>query len=342
MRRILIAILLVPLISSCGVAPFPPPNGPFSRLIVFGDSFSDTGNVFAVSQQIIPYSPYVDGRFCNGELWVDFFARRFGLSSRASMLGGTNFACGATGSDSGLAQWDAFAAGPNLHEQINLFKGRPTATDLVVIWSGSIDVLLHVRGGCTTSGEQIAQNLENAVRRLYDRGARHFLIPNLPDLGSMPEYRNVPAGPPSTALCHAANMALQVRLDEVEQLPGIRIYRFDVASILADAIANPPPGIIHVDVPAWTGTFLGTQADGELRPNPEQYLFFDGVHPSHVWHRMVADAAIGLIEMQTADLPRLAIGPFDSGASATAVLDYWTVYFSLAFQGTPTDVACRY
>ena len=342
MRRILVAILILPLVSSCGVLSLPTPNGPFSRLIVFGDSFSDTGNVFAITQQLVPYSPYVNGRFSNGDLWVDVFARRFGLSSRSSMLGGTNFACGASGSESGLAQWDAFAVGPNLHEQINLFRGRPTGTDLVVVWTGSIDVLFHIRGGCTTSAEHIAENIAGGVRRLYDRGARHFLVPNIPDLGSMPEYRDIPEGPVATTLCNAASMALSSRLDELDQLPDIYIYRLDVAAILAETIANPPAGITNVNEPAWTGGFLGTQQAGELRPNPDQYLFFDEVHPSRVWHGIIADAAIALIEKQTADLPQQTAAPLDSGASALPALDYWSTWLSIVLQGSPSDTACRY
>lgn len=342
MRRILIATVLLPLIASCGFSPLQIPNGPFSRLLVFGDSFSDTGNVFAITQQLVPFAPYHGGRFCDGEVWIDMLARRFGLSATASMVGGTNFACGASGSESGLAQWDAFAVGPNLHEQINLFRGQPTATDLVVIWTGSIDVLFHVRGGCTTSAQQIAQNIAGAVRRLHERGARHFLVPNLPDLGSMPEYRDIPEGSTATTLCSDVNAALTIQLDELMQLPGISLYRLDAAALLAEAIANPPSGITNVSEPAWTGGFLGTQQAGELSPDHAQYLFFDEVHPAHVWHRMVADTAIALIESRTADLPLITTPPLSTGASLSPALDYWTTYLSTVLQGSPSDTACRY
>lgn len=342
MRRIGIASLVLPLLAGCGISPLPVPNGPFSRLIVFGDSFSDTGNVFAITQQLVPFAPYHSGRFCNGEVWVDLLAKRFGLSSTPSMIGGTNFAYGASGSETGLAQWDAFAVGPNVHEQINLYRGQPTNTELFVIWTGSIDVLIHVRGGCSTSPEQIAQNIANAVRRLYDRGGRHFLVPNLPDLGSMPEYRDIPEGPMATSMCNGVNTVLPMKLDELSLLPGIHIYKLDAAAILAQTIANPPMGITNVSEPAWTGGFLGTQQAGELRPNPEQFLFFDEVHPAHVWHELIADAAIAEIEGKTSDLPAFTIPPLGSGASAFPALDYWTTWLSIVLQGSPSDTACRY
>ena len=48
---------------------------PFSNLVVFGDSFSDTGNVSnAVEGLVPPYPPYFEERFSNGDLIVDAIA----------------------------------------------------------------------------------------------------------------------------------------------------------------------------------------------------------------------------------------------------------------------------
>lgn len=45
----------------------------FSQFYVFGDSLSDTGNVFNASGGLIPPDPpYSQGRFSNGDIWVDF------------------------------------------------------------------------------------------------------------------------------------------------------------------------------------------------------------------------------------------------------------------------------
>ncbi|WP_424095145.1 SGNH/GDSL hydrolase family protein [Moorena producens] len=56
----------------------------FTNLYVFGDSLSDSGNVFNISKEsnqlnptipIIPQSPpYFQGRFSNGPIWVDYLA----------------------------------------------------------------------------------------------------------------------------------------------------------------------------------------------------------------------------------------------------------------------------
>ena len=38
----------------------------FSELVVFGDSLSDTGNLYAASGGFPPSPPYFDGNFSNG------------------------------------------------------------------------------------------------------------------------------------------------------------------------------------------------------------------------------------------------------------------------------------
>ncbi len=67
----------------------------YSQLVVFGDSLSDTGNLFALSGGLFPPpSDYYRGRYSNGILWVEHLAPRLGLSYRQE----TNFALAGAGS----------------------------------------------------------------------------------------------------------------------------------------------------------------------------------------------------------------------------------------------------
>jgi len=53
----------------------------YSQLVVFGDSLSDTGNLFALSGGLFPPpSDYYRGRYSNGILWVEHLAPKLGLS----------------------------------------------------------------------------------------------------------------------------------------------------------------------------------------------------------------------------------------------------------------------
>ena len=45
--------------------------GPFSNLVVFGDSLSDVGNIAQATFGIYPGSAYYSNRFSNGPVWVE-------------------------------------------------------------------------------------------------------------------------------------------------------------------------------------------------------------------------------------------------------------------------------
>src|SRR5262249_11534591 len=94
--------------------------GPFTSLVVFGDSLSDVGNVFLATGGLTPPSPpYAPGRFSNGPIWIDDLAAGLGLASPnpALLPGGTDFAFGGAESGSGFT-----AAGvPNLETQVGAY-----------------------------------------------------------------------------------------------------------------------------------------------------------------------------------------------------------------------------
>ena len=77
----------------------------YSQLYVFGDSLSDTGNLFAATGGTNPIPPYFNGRFSNGPVWVETLAASLGLPVNPSLLGGTNYAfAGAVTGPSFVAQ----------------------------------------------------------------------------------------------------------------------------------------------------------------------------------------------------------------------------------------------
>src|SRR5829696_289095 len=88
-------------------------HAPYSGIVVFGTSLSDSGNAFALrggtstppdydlNPLLIPNAPYARGghHFSNGATWVEQFARARGLADSvrpafASASQATNFAVG--------------------------------------------------------------------------------------------------------------------------------------------------------------------------------------------------------------------------------------------------------
>ncbi len=73
-RFLSIAVTLLCLLSSQVLARAG--GQPFSRIVVLGDSLSDTGNFHQASGGI---PPYFNGRFSNGRVWVEYLAENLGL-----------------------------------------------------------------------------------------------------------------------------------------------------------------------------------------------------------------------------------------------------------------------
>jgi len=169
------------------------------RLYVFGDSLSDTGNVFAATGGAFPQSPpYFNGRFSNGPLWVEYLADDLGLPRNPS----TNFAYGGatTGSNNAIN-----SALPGLQQEINGFTTANPSADpngLYIVWAGANDY----PGAGDINPTIPVTNLSNAVQSLAGVGARNILVVNLPvpDLGQLPGTLNTAnSAPPHRFDCCA-------------------------------------------------------------------------------------------------------------------------------------------
>ena len=114
--RRLLPVLLAALLFQPGAAS----AAPFSSVVVFGDSLSDNGNVFAATG-FFPPAPYAQ-RFSNGPVAVEYMASALGLPL-------VNYAHG--GATTGSALFDPDGAGPQIARPnfINA-SGLPTPSRL--------------------------------------------------------------------------------------------------------------------------------------------------------------------------------------------------------------------
>lgn len=94
----------------------------FDAIYVFGDSFSDEGNIFKYTGGSIPPSPpYFQGHFSNGLVWVEYLANKLGTTS-------TNFAYGGFSTGIGNAVAPELPL-PGLLTQTKLFTQANQNTD---------------------------------------------------------------------------------------------------------------------------------------------------------------------------------------------------------------------
>jgi outer membrane lipase/esterase len=262
----------------------------YSQLVVFGDSLSDTGNINAFTGGV-PFPPYATGRFSNGPVWVETLAAGLGLAANPSLLGGTNYAYG--GAPTGLP---VASSSPSLTDQVNLQYlptlglGGADPNALYIVWGGGNDV----RAGNITSS---VANLSAIITTLAGAGAVNFLVPNLPNVGLTPEAQ---AGGPAavaaaTFLSTTFNAQLAAALPGLQTSLGIDIRTVDVFGFLNGVIANPSAyGISNTTARCYSG-ITGVGGPGTVCANPDEYLFWDGIHPTAAAHAALGEYALTVV-----------------------------------------------
>lgn len=177
---------------------------------------------------------------------------------------------------------------------------------LYIVWGGPNDYQL-------VSDPDLMEtvgNLAEAVQTLYDLGARNFLVPNLPDLGKTPRALSMgdEISMSLTTLSQNHNTLLDASLVNLSQLDDINIAQLDAFSLLNKTIANPEGfGFTNVtdsciEPLSDDGKLDGTQAF-EVCNNPDEYLFWDGIHPTTVAHAQLANDALEALGSEPQSVP---------------------------------------
>src|SRR2546423_15449205 len=197
------------------VSAFAQQTPSFSKIVVFGDSLSDTGNVRARTNAktngAVDYPShtfnYDNGRFTNDTdtppashsylgVWHEQLARTFlGLPAASNSLGGgVNYAFGGATTMDGTHEEvestpvaDITITIDDMGKQMDDYFANhvfdPNA--LFIVWGGSNDIRND-----DTSAHVIATvgRVDNLVSRLATAGARYILVPNVGPIGDTPRY----------------------------------------------------------------------------------------------------------------------------------------------------------
>ncbi|MBW4650177.1 MAG: SGNH/GDSL hydrolase family protein [Kastovskya adunca ATA6-11-RM4] len=273
----------------------------FNQLFVFGDSVSDTGNVSNSTGGLVPPSPfYFNGRFSNGPVWVDYLAEALGIIPApdldpipaGAVSGSTNFAFGGatTGSDNTiLPQLPGLTQQIGLYSQLAPFITQPDKNPLYILFAGANDYLPTESQTFTpfqTPNQSIA-NLSFALDSLINSGAENIMLVNLPNLGELPLTANTPQAQRLNKLTQKHNSRLNGLASKFAS--EANIFSLDVNSLFSNAVANPSEfGLTNV-----TDSCLFT-----LCQNPQQYLFWDNIHPTTATHQIIANSALERLQAE--------------------------------------------
>lgn len=275
----------------------------YDKIYVFGDSFSDTSNVFNATNNVIPPSPpYFNGRFSNGPVWVEYLASDLGLTFNSK----TNFAFG--GATTGFENI-GLGSLPGLQQQINSFTAANRSADpnsLYIIWAGTNDYVNYFFNA-VPEPTQVVTNLLVVVKSLAEVGAKDIMVVNQPDLGKFPVTKGssqISSLLSTFTSTHNSSLSANLSFLKQQLSPDINIIPLDVNSLFNRVIAHPKEfGFTNV-----TNSCIGDLSvirinlpTQSITCTPDQFLFWDQIHPTTATHKLVGELAFSAL--QSASVP---------------------------------------
>jgi len=275
------------------------------RIVAFGDSYADTGNLFRLLG-VAPPAVYANGRFSNGTNFVDTMSQILGVRDDNFAIGGAftnNGNINGPGIPGFVTEYQSFLAGggPASFPRVT---GTFAPSDLLVISIGGNDARAYEKslGNTPTSAQittllagvpaQATQKVAEAkvgLDALVAAGARNITF-LAGDTGRLPEVVGQPIAQVGTAYSSAFNSGMQPVLAGYAA-KGVIVNYLDLNKI-GDAVAANP------------GAF-GLQSAGAcpvacVTTNPElldKYLFYvDNLHLTSAGFAIVGKYAVRQLE----------------------------------------------
>ncbi|KAJ2054714.1 hypothetical protein GGI08_004450 [Coemansia sp. S2] len=320
---LILAILCV--LSGTAHARKPRVPGAQGRLLVFGESLVDPGNLYTAIAHLFPSAPYYQGRWSNGPTFVEYLAD---LQCRQM----ENYAfAGATTNNGNVTALPvkSLVQMPSTDQQVKLFNlyhlltvsGSAYIDDVAVFTAGANEIFRSIEP--ILSGEMsvdylptlISQNLKSQILSLKEQGVSRFILFSLPPIDDSPRSKmgNYPIA--VKRVVDAVNMALEkivIELREEDKLyetdPRRRLKWIQWVSFrdIIEVLERPPVlDALHitntngsclrtlkydVDLGNDFYNFLELVTHANTIPvcdNPDAYFYWDASHFSAQVHRLI-------------------------------------------------------
>lgn len=297
--------------------------GPFSSLVVFGDSLADSGNNALLLSNFgqLPLPPVVIANdasysripsaantYSNGQVWTQYLAQSLGVSAAPSLAGGTIFAFG--GAQTGIDGNDVpaipgfpFSMRTQLGTHLGLTGNVADPNALYVVAGGGNNIrvaLEAIAGGAdpvATAAATIADyatDMAGMVASLKLAGAQHVLVLNTPNFGLTPLANALGV---STL---ASNLSFAMDAQLAGALQGSGVQTFDMYGFMTGVVsAGAASGFSN-----WTNACAAAVNACDVNTS----LFWDGIHPTTLGHQQLAAAVLAAVVPEPEASALLALG----------------------------------
>lgn len=287
---------------------------------------------------VVPYvpvlpkdPPYYQGRFTNGSNWIDVLGTMYNVPVDDYAYGGSwaePFLDSKLNIPFGLdMQMDDYF----LRHPLDTHRDK----HLYIIWSGSNDYA-HGRDNPDYATTNAVASIRRQIEWLIDYGAKQIFVLGVPDLSLVPEVRveGEKAMAATQLISYLHNKKLLNMIEEEKKAyRDVNLMVYDIVPDFDDIYYHPDkynlkvtltacynggfyfanavnsPEIeaakkIHLDLinnPSLHAVYTTGAASlaGDMAcSNPDDYLFFDTIHPTRVVHRLIAEKAYAYMQTQ--------------------------------------------
>lgn len=264
----------------------------FSKLVVFGDSNVDNGNLFALSGGAFNGPPNFQGRNSNGILVVEYAAATLGLTledyavsgARSGLLNAIQIGNPAIDNSGALSQINNW--------QANVLGGGPADPNaLYVYWAGSNDLIGATPATLQSRIDLVRSNITSAMNQLDALGARWILVATRTPRQFL-DTQNDQFG-------QALNADIRSFVPQLDAGLAATIQVFDSYEIVADMMRNPAlygftqPNALCIDDPV-------CRADTAFARG---FVAWDAAHKTTRVHELMAERLV----LQAAAIPEPAV-----------------------------------
>lgn len=276
-------------------------SAPFSfhEVTVFGDSLSDNGNLYELGQHQFPQSPpYFEGRFSNGPVWIEQLVASYFPKDSSSHL--SNYAFGGArvleASEGGVITLEK-----EIDSYLSTHENKANPDTLYIVWIGANDYLNMPRD-IDLALEAVNLGIDHSLNRLAERGAKHILVLNLPDLGRSPIAFEYNVSELLSYLTREHNKLLEKTLRHLQRkYPQAHWLLFDSNQAFDQVLESPEQYGLNNTTLSCIASILDESGEGLLsktvsnsllnipRDACNGYLFFDSVHPTEIGHKILSE-----------------------------------------------------
>ncbi|CAF0981767.1 unnamed protein product [Rotaria sordida] len=254
---------------------------PFDTIVTFGDSHTDTGNVYNLTEHHWPLvPPYYQGRFTNGPVWIEKLnvSNIINYAYGDATIDNDNLVAGFTGPNRTIV--------PGIRQQIVDYltvtdiSKIDLSTTLYIIWASGNEYLID----SSLSADTVITSLIAAVYDLLVVGIQHLILINVPPIQSFPGVNNDSR---LNTLINQHNNYLVINISDIlADYTTVSIRIFDVYSLITDILSNNSMYILNKTDKCWN--ILDNHIISQCK-NPDGYVFIDDYHFTSVIHQVIAN-----------------------------------------------------